>query len=263
MHFLESILANKRARLKIAQESKPLLELESEARVCRRAARPNSLSDALENVSFPGIIAEFKRQSPSRGMIRGAADPVVLARMYQAGGAAAISVLTEEDSFQGSLQDLLSVRGAVSLPLLRKDFVLDPYQVFETAASGADALLLIVAILDEPLLNRLYQLIEELGMDALVEVHTKREMERAIAMGAKLIGVNNRDLSSFTVSLETSLTLAQMASGKELLVSESGINSMEQMEQLRGAGYDGFLIGESLMRATDPDTLLRSWTSRS
>ena len=261
MHLLRRILENKRARLLTAVQTKPISELQVEARVRKVAERPHRLSGALKNGAHPRIIAEFKRQSPSKGVIRAGAEPATLARMYESGGAAAVSVLTEEDSFQGSLADLREVRAAVSLPVLRKDFVLDEYQVFETAAAGADALLLIVAILDDAVLRQLYALVGELGMDALVEVHTIQEMHRAVAIGAKLIGVNNRDLNTFAVSLETSIKLAREPRGEALLVSESGLDSLDQMDRLKEVGYDGFLIGETLMRAEDPEGLLKAWTA--
>jgi indole-3-glycerol phosphate synthase len=206
------------------------------------------------------VIAEFKRRSPSKGMIREGADPIEIARAYQAGGAVAMSVLTEEDYFAGSLEDLRQVKATVDLPVLRKDFIVDEYQVYESAAAGADALLLIVAALDDELLLRLRRLAEdELQMDALVEVHTSEEMRRAAACGAKLIGVNNRDLRTFEVSLETSLSLAREAPSEALLISESGLKTSDDLQRLRDAGYRGFLIGETLMRADDPAAALRSF----
>jgi indole-3-glycerol phosphate synthase len=206
------------------------------------------------------VIAEFKRRSPSKGMIREGANPIEIARAYQAGGAVAMSVLTEEDYFAGSLEDLRQVKATVDLPVLRKDFIVDEYQVYESAAAGADAILLIVAALDDELLSRLRRLAEdELQMDALVEVHTSEEMRRAVACGAKLIGVNNRDLRTFEVWLETSLSLAREAPSDALLVSESGLNNAADVQRLYDAGYRGFLIGETLMRADDPAVALRSF----
>jgi len=172
----------------------------------------------------------------------------------------AMSVLTEEDYFAGSLDDLRQVKAAVELPVLRKDFIVDEYQVYESAAAGADAILLIVAALDDELLSRLRRLAEdELGMDALVEVHTSEEMKRAEACGARLIGVNNRDLRTFAVSLETSLSLAREAPSEALLISESGLKHAADLQRLYEAGYGGFLIGETLMRADDPAAALRSF----
>lgn len=191
-------------------------------------------------------------------MIRANVDPAIVARSYESGGAAGISVLTEEDYFQGSLADLSSVRVAVPLPILRKDFIFDEYQLYESAAAGADALLLIVAALGDDLLRQLRRITEaELGLDALVEVHTGYEMKRASEAGALLIGVNNRDLRTFNVSLETSVALANVAPSGATLISESGLNTPEDLGRLAALGYKGFLIGESLMRAADPELELR------
>jgi indole-3-glycerol phosphate synthase len=191
-------------------------------------------------------------------MIRGDVNVRNVAHAYEAGRAAAMSVLTEEDFFSGSLDDLREVKRAVALPVLRKDFIFEEYQVYESAAAGADALLLIVAALDDELLSRLRRLAEdELGMDALVEVHTSDEMKRATACGASLIGVNNRDLRSFEVSLETSLSLAREAPEGALLISESGLRDFRDLRRLHDAGYRGFLIGETLMRSEDPADALR------
>ena len=198
------------------------------------------------------IIAEFKRRSPSKGTIRENADAATIARSYQSAGAVAVSVLTEEDYFAGSLADLRAIREVVSIPVLRKDFIVDEFQIYEAAATGADALLLIVAALDDETLARLLRLTEaELGMDALVEVHTREEMNRAVANGAKLIGVNNRDLRTFQVSTETSLELACHAPPDSILVSESGLFPSD-VRRLQAVGYKGFLVGERLMRGDDP-----------
>ena len=225
----------------------------------RAAATPHAFFRALSADGI-NVIAEFKRRSPSKGFIREGAKPSEVARAYQAGGAVAMSVLTEEDYFAGSLDDLREVKSTVKLPVLRKDFIVDEYQVYESAAAGADAILLIVAALDDELLSQLRRLAEdELGMDALVEVHTSDEMKRAVACGAKLIGVNNRDLRTFEVSLETSLSLAREAPPEALLISESGLNNATDLERLYDAGYRGFLIGETLMRADDPIAALRNF----
>lgn len=224
----------------------------------RGNANPHAFFRALQRDSV-NIIAEFKRRSPSKGVIREDANPIEIARAYQAGGAVAMSVLTEEDYFDGSLDDLRQVKSTIDLPVLRKDFIVDEYQVYESAVAGADAILLIVAVLDDELLARLRRLAEdELHMDALVEVHTSEEMRRAVACGAKLIGVNNRDLRTFEVSLETSLSLAREAPAGALLISESGLNNAADLQRLYDAGYRGFLIGETLMRAEDPAAALRS-----
>jgi indole-3-glycerol phosphate synthase len=225
----------------------------------RRDARPHALLDALQRDGV-NIIAEFKRRSPSKGVIRTEATPQSIASSYVAGGAVGISVLTEQDYFDGSTEDLLAVKRAIpGIPVLRKDFVFDEYQVYETAAMGADAVLLIVAALDDETLRRLRVLAEDvLGIDALIEVHTAVEMKLAVECGAILIGVNNRNLHTFNVSLETSLSLASGVPSNATLISESGLHSSADVERLRDVGYRGFLIGESLMRAANPEQSLRS-----
>jgi indole-3-glycerol phosphate synthase len=251
MNVLSQIIAKKRERVAAAKQVTPLEAMGT------RAAKPNAFLNALRGDGI-NIIAEFKRRSPSKGMIRGDVNVRNVAHAYEAGRAAAMSVLTEEDFFSGSLDDLREVKRAVALPVLRKDFIFEEYQVYESAAAGADALLLIVAALDDELLSRLRRLAEdELGMDALVEVHTSDEMKRATACGASLIGVNNRDLRSFEVSLETSLSLAREAPEGALLISESGLRDFRDLRRLHDAGYRGFLIGETLMRSEDPADALR------
>lgn len=255
MDRLAEIISKKRERVATAKE-RGLVE-----RV--RVERPHAFRSALGGEGV-NIIAEFKRRSPSKGIIRADANLIEIAQGYEAGGAVAMSVLTEEDYFAGSLDDLRAVKSAVALPVLRKDFVFEEYQVYESAAAAADALLLIVAALDDETLSRLRRLAEDdLGMDALVEVHTSDEMKRAVASGASLIGVNNRDLRTFEVSLDTSLALAREAPPEALLISESGLQTADDLERLREAGYRGFLIGEMLMRAGNPELALRklrSWS---
>ena len=261
MSRLAEIIEKKRERLAISKTQTPRETIQSLAREARRNAPRNSLRDALIRDDRINIIAEFKRRSPSKGTINGDADPAAIARAYQRGGAAAISVLTEEDFFGGSLDDLRAVRQQTSCPILRKDFIVDDYQVYESAAAGADALLLIVAALDDHSLRSLRELTEnELAMDALVEVHTRDEMQRAINCGANIIGVNNRNLATFEVSLSTSIELGAVAPPATRLISESGIESRADINRLRDAGYHGFLIGETLMRAANPETLLREFT---
>jgi len=250
MNVLTEIIGRKRERVAEAKERVPRDEV-------RRVSKPHALRAALRTEGM-NIIAEFKRRSPSKGVIRADANLKEIVQSYEVGGAVAISVLTEEDYFDGSLDDLRTVKTTVDLPVLRKDFVFDEYQVYESAAAGADAILLIVAALDDELLSRLRRVAEdELGMDALVEVHTSEEMKRAIASGATLIGVNNRDLRTFEVSLNTSLSLARKAPSKALLISESGLRGPDDLRRLREAGYHGFLIGETLMRAGNPEQALR------
>lgn len=258
MDFLTEIMSLKRARLAALKKVRAIEDVRARAVDARHNAQPHALRVALSRESV-NVIAEFKRASPSKGVIRADIEPSQIVRGYEAGGAAAVSVLTEEDRFQGSLDDLRAVRAAVEIPVLRKDFIFDEYQLYESAAAGADALLLIVAALDDECLARLRRITEdELNMDALVEVHTKDEMQRARATGAKLIGVNNRDLHSFQVSLETSVRLAQNASTGSLLVTESGLRSGADLRRLRVIGYQGFLIGETLMRSAQPDVVLRA-----
>lgn len=259
MNLLSEIVSSKQRRVDQAKKLAPLEQMRVVAAEARADANAHALLKALSEESKINIIAEFKRRSPSKGEIKHDGDPVSAARAYES-GAAAVSVLTEEDYFGGSLDDLRAVRKTVSLPILRKDFTVDEYQVYESAAAGADAVLLIVAALADEALVRLRRIIEdELGMDALVEVHTADEMKRAAACGAKLIGVNNRDLQTFTVSLETSVQLAPLAPKESVLISESGIQSGGDIRRLRSVGYRGFLIGESLMRADDPEEALRAF----
>jgi indole-3-glycerol phosphate synthase len=260
-NFLSNIVDQRRQRLETAKQSVAPEVMKVLGERAREDARSHALAGALAAENSINIIAEFKRKSPSKGEIKPGANPEKIARAYESGGAAAVSVLTEEDYFAGSLDDLRAVRQAITLPLLRKDFIFEEYQVYESAAVGADALLLIVAALDDETLGRLYRITEaELRMDALVEVHTKEEMGRALNLGAKVIGVNNRNLITFEVSLETSMQLAPMASRDQLLVSESGIESAEDIARLGEHGYRGFLIGETLMRADDPENALKIFT---
>jgi indole-3-glycerol phosphate synthase / phosphoribosylanthranilate isomerase len=259
MDFLSEILEVKRQRVAAAKTRQSLEDVRELGQTVRRGRGPHALAHALNDSSRPNIIAEFKRRSPSKGKINERAEPESLAQLYESGGAAAISVLTEEDYFDGSLHDLQRIRRATSLPILRKDFIFDEYQVYEAAAAGADALLLIVAALDDETLTRLRTIAEvELGLDALVEVHTKVELDRTIKCGARLIGVNNRNLRTFEVSTETSNLLARAAPADAILVSESGLTP-EEVRRLRGVGYKGFLVGETLMRAADPAQAVRDF----
>ena len=258
MNVLDEIIGKKRQRVCAAKQLLSMDDMWPRAWDARLTAKPHALRSALGAAGI-NIIAEFKRRSPSKGTIRAGANLDEIVRSYEAGGAVALSVLTEEDYFDGSLADLRAANLAVKLPVLRKDFVFDEYQVYESAAAGADAILLIVAALDDQTLSHLRRVAEdELGLDALVEVHTSDEMQRARAAGATLIGVNNRDLRTFTVSLDTSLALAREAPPEALLVSESGLNSSADLSRLRDAGYHGFLIGETLMRAGDAAEMLRN-----
>ena len=253
MNFLSDIIESKKLRLAKARRQRPIEDLRAAALEARRKAKPHAFLAALKKPGI-NIIAEIKRASPSRGVLHTDADVAAIARAYQNGGAAAISVLTEEDRFQGSLDDLRHVREAVSLPVLRKDFIFDEYQIYEAAVEGADALLLIVAILDEATLSRLRNIAEsQLRMDALVEVHTSDELVLANSSGARLIGVNNRSLHTFEVSLNVSLQLVREMSLDALFVSESGLRTRDDVNRLHRLGFRGFLIGESLMCAANPE----------
>ena len=257
MDVLSDIIGKKRERVEEAKQAVPLERLQTGAFVRRGTSTPHALRRALQSDGI-NIIAEFKRRSPSKGVIRADADLPTIVRSYQAGGAVALSVLTEQDYFDGSLEDLRAVKRCVDLPVLCKDFVLDEYQVYEAAAAGADAILLIVAALNDRQLDSLRRLAEdELGMDALVEVHNSEELDRAASCGATLVGVNNRNLRTFEVSLETSVELARLVPRDALLVSESGLNQAADLRRLKEHAFHGFLIGESLMRAPDPEGALR------
>jgi indole-3-glycerol phosphate synthase len=257
MDVLAQIIAKKRERVAEAKSIVSLEEMRRLAGETRANAKPHALLNALR-AGGTNVIAEFKRRSPSKGIIRADANLVEIVQSYEAGGAAAISVLTEEDYFEGSLDDLRKVKATVNLPVLRKDFVFEEYQVYESAAAGADAILLIVAALNDETLSHLRRLAEDaLGLDALVEVHTSDELKRAAACGAKLIGVNNRDLRTFEVSLDTSLSLAPQMPTGSVAISESGLHTSNDLRRLHQAGYHGFLIGETLMRADNPERELR------
>ena len=225
----------------------------------RKNAEPHRLRRALESDSPQlKIIAEFKRRSPSAGIIRDDLTVSEIVRCYERGGACAISVLTDEEHFAGSIADLCAARSSTKLPLLRKDFIIDPIQVFEAAIAGADAVLLIAAALNDTSLAELRTLAEnELGLDALVEVHNSEELNRALNARAKIIGVNNRDLRTFQVSLNTSERLIAEAPRDKIMVSESGLQSAESLVRLHELGFRAFLIGEVLMRAADQAAALR------
>jgi indole-3-glycerol phosphate synthase len=256
--ILSKIIERKAARLAEAKAARPLEEVRREALDVRADAPPHRFRRALEDAGRVNVIAEFKRASPSKGEIRGGASVAETVGAYERGGAAALSVLTEEDFFRGSVADLQEAKRSAGLPVLRKDFVFDEYQVFESAAAGADALLLIVAALDDEALARLLRLTEEgLGMDALVEVHTADEMRRALGAGARVVGVNNRDLRTFEVTLQTSIELSALAPPEVILVSESGLRGGGDVDRLRAHGFRAFLVGETLMRAEDPEAALR------
>ena len=222
----------------------------------KNATAIRNFSEALTRDSL-NVIAELKKASPSRGVIREEFHPAILARELESAGAAALSVLTEEDFFQGSLKNLRDARKAVELPVLRKDFIFDPWQVWEARANDADSFLLIVAILSDGLLRDLIALGGELGMAPLVEAHTADEVSRAVEAGAKIIGVNNRNLKTLDVRVETSRELIAMIPEECVAVCESGLRTHEDLRELRDAGFDAFLIGEHLMQSPDPHAALQ------
>ncbi len=228
--------------------------VEQQAYERKSPARP--FAEALRAKS-PAIIAEVKKASPSKGLLQPDFHPAFIAHSYEEGGAACLSVLTDKQYFQGSLHDLEAARAAVSLPVLRKDFTVDRLQVFEAAAHGADAILLIAAVLTTEELQTFRELASSLQLASLVEVHNQEELAKAVDSGAEIIGVNNRDLDTFEVSLDTSLRLSYLMPSGVLRVSESGINTRADIELLRQAGFESFLIGESLMRSKDPSAALK------
>ena len=251
--ILSRIVAHKRQEL--ARSAVPRAELET--RAARAQVSRRNFKAALAGGS-PALITEIKRASPSKGVLAAGIDPARLAQEYERGGAAALSVLTDQGFFQGSLEDLASARNAVSIPALRKDFTLDEYHVLEAAAHGADAILLIVAILTAAQVRGFRELAAGYGMAALVEVHDAAELDVALEAGAEIVGVNNRDLRTFEVRLETSLALAERIPGGVVKVSESGIHSRQDVKLLREAGFQAFLVGEHFITASDPAAAVRA-----
>lgn len=260
MTFLSDILKRKRGEVseRKAQRSENDLRVELSAAGTSNRSH-HRLFEALSSRSGPvKIIAEIKRASPSVGQIDASLDPVELAIRYQSAGAAAVSVLTDGPGFGGSLGDLQSVRQHVSLPLLRKDFVVDVYQLVEARLAGADAALLIVAALDEPTLESLHRECSHLGLDALVEVHDSEELKRALGCGAKIIGINNRDLKTFAVDLATTEKLVLLIPESVRAIAESGIKGPVEIARLKQSGARNFLVGEALVRASDVEEWFRT-----
>jgi indole-3-glycerol phosphate synthase len=252
-NFLDRIVRQRRASI---DQSADFAALRRQAEAATEKREPHALRAALSTESRIHVIGEFKRASPSAGVIRDDLDAAAAARTYAQAGVSAISVLTEPQYFHGSLDDVRDVRGTVDVPILRKDFIVHGSQIDEARLAGADAVLLIVAALTDDELAALLRKAESLRLDALVEVHSADEMRRAANSGAELIGVNNRDLSTLEVSLDTSVELAPLAPAGVVLISESGIKTPADVARLAACGYRGFLVGESLMRAVDPGALI-------
>ncbi|WP_070989356.1 indole-3-glycerol phosphate synthase TrpC [Halofilum ochraceum] len=254
--ILRRILARKVEEIAAAADREPLSAL---ARRAAEADAPRGLRDALAHRIEAGgaaVIAEVKKASPSRGVLRADFDPAAIGRSYAAGGAAALSVLTDRDFFQGDPAHLAAARESSGLPVLRKDFVIDPYQVYEARAMGADAILLIAAALGDAAMRELRDLAAHLGMDALIEVHDADELERALAMEPDLVGINNRDLRTFETDVATTTRLRERVPAEVLLVTESGIHTADDVAGMRANGVHAFLIGEAFMTAPDPGARL-------
>ena len=260
--ILQRILEVKAAEVAQARTTRTLANLESEAR--RTLAPGQSLAPrgfarslrARTASGQPAVIAEVKRASPSKGLLRDPFEPSAIAASYQRGGAACLSVLTDEQFFRGAAEHLRQARAACSLPVLRKDFVVDPWQIIEARTWGADCILLIVAALDDRQLHELEACARDLGMDVLVEVHDAQELDRALALHTPLIGINNRNLRTFEVSLDTTIDLLDRIPSDRLVVTESGILAASDVRRMRDAGVNAFLVGEAFMRAADPGAAL-------
>jgi indole-3-glycerol phosphate synthase len=258
MNILQKIVEYKKIEVEEQKKRFNLLILREEA---ERLKTPYNFKEALSKEGI-NIIAEVKKASPSKGVIREDFDPVEIAKAYEKGGARAISVLTDKEFFQGSPYYLRQVSENVKLPVLRKDFIIDEFQIYGAKALGASSFLLIVAILSESQLKDFIELGRSLGMEPLVETHDEREVETALKCGAEIVGVNNRNLRTFTVSLDTTLRLLPLIKEEnKIAVSESGIKRKDDILKLKGKGVNAFLIGETLMRSENPEEVLRSWVS--
>jgi len=250
--ILEKILSVKREEVAAAKRSKPLASVRAEA---ASAAKPRDFSGAVRNkiaTGLPAVVAEIKKASPSKGVLRPDFDPVTIAKSYARHGAACLSVLTDTQFFMGGPEYLVQARAAVDLPVLRKDFLIEAYQVYEARAMGADCILLIVAALDDAVMRELEQAALDVGMSTLVEIHDEAELERALCLETPLLGINNRNLRTFETRLETTLSLLERVPSDRLVITESGIVASADVRRMREAGVDAFLVGEAFMRAPDP-----------
>jgi indole-3-glycerol phosphate synthase len=252
--ILDQIVAHKREELESLKQAVPVAALKERLKILEG---PRPFPEALARPNSMALIAEIKKASPSAGLIRKDVDPVKIARLYEDLGAAAISVLTDEHFFQGTLASMREVKERVGIPVLRKDFIIDPYQIYEARAFGADAVLLIVAVLSDDELRSCLALCRELGLGTLVEVHTEREKDRALKAGAHVIGINNRNLKTFSVDLSTTLRLAQGLPDETLCVSESGIKTKDDVRRLSEGGVDAVLVGTAFMAAEDMGAKVR------
>lgn len=255
MNTLEKICAKKAQHVKAQEARRPMRMLETQI---KRRPDPEPFIEAIENHEGTAIIAEIKKASPSKGVIRKDFEPPAIAGIYEEAGACCLSVLTDEPYFKGSDKDLQQVKAESDLPVLRKDFMIDPYQIYESRALGADCILLIMAALTDERARELYNLSHELGMDVLVEIHNEQELKRALELKPRMIGVNSRDLETMEVDMQTALDLADKIPDKIVKIAESGIRTPTHIRNLRQAGYDGFLVGESLMSAPDIGMALTS-----
>jgi len=254
--ILQRILATKREEIAAAKRANPAREVEARARAAAPARDFLGAIRAKRAAGRPAVIAEIKRASPSKGLLRENFDPAAIARSYETGGAACLSVLTDRQYFQGAPEHLSSARAACALPALRKDFVLEPYQVYEARALGADGILLIAAALAPDAMRALEAVAHELGMAVLVEIHDAAELKAALELRTPLLGINNRNLRTFETRLETTLELMRRVPSERIVVAESGILSPADVERLWKAGVGAFLVGEALMRAADPGRAL-------
>jgi indole-3-glycerol phosphate synthase len=257
--ILERIIAIKREEVAACKRERPYIAARRMAEATVRDDPPRGFEASMRARIGQGaaaVIAEIKQASPSKGVLRADFDPPAIARSYERHGAACLSVLTDEHFFRGALNDLCAARAACALPALRKDFIVDEYQIYEARSNGADAILLIAAVLDDAQLARFESIAHELGMDVLVEVHAADELERALRLETPLVGINNRNLRSFDVSLDTTLSLLPQMPPDRLVVTESGIRSREDVARMRAAGVNAFLVGEAFMRAPEPGEAL-------